>query len=130
MGRSIKNDARTVFIDIGASLAEHSTKWQEVPVVDLIFNYKKFGINFDHYYGYDTQDLAHSPPDFLQPAFHTNSGCCAGVDTTMTSDAGSEKNPFTKIKKEYTRDDFVVVKIDIDDIHKSSIYGSISIASR
>ena len=113
IGRSIQPNSRTVFIDMGASLSFHKKNWHEVPVMDLIRKFLKFGVNFDHYYGYELKpqppaDAFDRVPDFLMASYHW-------INTGVETNTESKLNPLTMIKNNYNRDDFVVVKIDIDN---------------
>ena len=81
--------------------------------MDLIRKYLKFGIKFDHYYGYELKpqppaDVFDRVPDFLMASYHW-------INTGVETNEESKLNPLTMIKQNYSRDDFVVVKIDIDN---------------
>lgn len=119
MGRSISPKSRTVFIDMGASLSFHRDK-KEFPILDLINQYSKFGIKFDHVYAYELtpanpDDVFQLVPDFLMASYHWIN---QGVDT----DRNSKLNPLTMVKMNYDRDDFVVVKLDIDTVEMESAF--------
>ena len=74
--------------------------------------YHKFGLHFDHIYAYEQTatppDKAFSliPQQYL-PAYHWIN---VGVNATV----GSYLNPFTMILQEFTPDDLIIVKLDID----------------
>ena len=111
--------SRTVFVDMGASLAYHTTdgssKSKYPPTVTLLKLYKKFGFVFDHIYGYeltpsDPTKVYQQIPDEFKAAYHW-------YNVGVTSDPTSYSNPLKMILDTYTPDDFVVVKLDIDAPH-------------
>jgi len=105
--------SRTVFIDLGASFEFHKKESSDPPPELQILNlYQKFGFRFDHIYGYeitpqDPNNVYDAIPDSFRAAYHWFN---VGVDANRTS----FKNPFRMIAENYTPDDFVVVKLDID----------------
>lgn len=109
--RKLKPTSKTVFVDMGASFV-FGQKRKPSGVFSLIELYRKFGIVFDHIYGYEVtlmgaSDVYHALPAHLRSAYHwINAGVDADVDSPM--------NPFNILKDHFTVDDFVVVKLDID----------------
>ena len=74
--------------------------------------YQKFGFAFDHIYGFEItpqqpQQVYQQIPDEFKHAYHWFN---VGVET----DPNSYQNPFRILSQHFTRDDFVVVKLDID----------------
>lgn len=151
----LKRHTRTIFVDMGASLAFH---WlQDSPAVYINKIYRKFGIHFDHIYAYEItetkpKDAYAKVPEEMMSSFHwinlgeevvclLDSMICtcltyihlhpfSGVDP----EPGSKMNPFTTLLKNFNEDDFVVVKLDIDSpVLKTRWpinYGTILIFSR
>ena len=113
MCRTLKPDARTVFLDMGASLDFHSG--QESPAMYVTKLYSKFGFHFDHIYAFEVtpkdarQVYQKVPPEFMHSYHWMNIGVSAEVD--------SQYNPLSSIIKRFDKDDFIVVKLDIDTPH-------------
>lgn len=71
--KTLKPRTRTIFVDMGASLAYHSS--QDSPAVYINKIYRKFGIHFDHIYAYEItptkpEDAYKKVPDELMSSFH------------------------------------------------------------
>ena len=109
--KDIRENSRTVFFDLGASLGFHSDG--EQPAVSLIKLYQKFGITFDHIYAYELTpgnagELYKSLPAELLMAYHWIN---AGVEV----DPASALNPLKMIIENFSHEDFVVLKLDVDN---------------
>jgi hypothetical protein len=110
--RVIAPQSRTVFVDMGASLNFEFHK-QETPVLQVLELYQQFGIYFDHIYAFELKpeppaDVFAKVPRNLLPAYHWMN---VGVET----DKNSKLNPWNLLKDQYQADDFVVVKLDVDN---------------
>jgi hypothetical protein len=106
----ISRYSRTVFIDMGASLDFHEDR--PSPAMHMIQTYQKFGIPFDHIYGYEVNetnatDVYRTIPSSLLHSYHW-------YNVGVSADIGSRHNPLTTVLSHFTSDDFVVVKLDID----------------
>ena len=114
-----KPQARTVFLDIGASL--DIMFGATPPILELLSRYNQFGIQFDHIYAYESrqksaEDLYHGngnngkthpfPPDWAA-AYHY-------INMKVPTDPKLPMHPWTLLKNHFTEDDFVVVKLDVD----------------
>ena len=110
MCKTLKSTSRTVFVDMGASLDFHGA--QDMPAMYILNLYKKFGFYFDHIYAYEvtpkepSQVFSKVPPDFLA-AYHW-------MNVGVESDPQSTLNPLQMIADNFNKDDFIVVKLDID----------------
>ena len=111
MCNNLKPTSKKVFIDMGASLSFHSGS--RSPAIELLELYKKFGINFDHIYGFEVTksdpnevfgDLL--PKDLLSVYHWINVGVSAEV--------GGKLNPLHSILEKFSEDDLIVIKLDID----------------
>lgn len=103
--------SRTVFIDMGASLSFHE-KEKLNPAVYILNTYKRFGFPFDHVYAYEvsTQEPAkvfQMVPDDLLYSYHW-------INVGVESDPNGKMNPLRMLLEQYTEEDFVVIKLDID----------------
>ncbi|GKY94987.1 hypothetical protein MPSEU_000463300 [Mayamaea pseudoterrestris] len=102
--------SRTVFIDMGASLAFHSSK--VTPAIYILDIYKKFGFKFDHVYAFEITPQAPAKvfemvPSTLLSQYHW-------LNVGVESDPQGKMNPLRMLLEEFTEDDFVVIKLDID----------------
>ena len=117
--KRIHKYSRTIFIDMGASLQYHiddnSSKELELPpTLQLLNLYSKFGIQFDHIYGYEytimDPNLVYNVqiPNKYKAAYHWYN---IGVSSNITS----YTNPLRLILDTYNKEtDFIVIKLDID----------------
>jgi hypothetical protein len=111
MCRKLHKHSRTLFVDMGAALDFHSSSGV-TPAIYVTHMYKRFGFKFDHIYAYelkqkDPADVYQRIPDDLRASYHWFN---VGVD----SDPESPNNPLKMIKENFNKDDFIVVKLDID----------------
>ena len=110
MCKSLKRHSRVVLFDMGASLQFKG--YNGGPPVYLYNLYRKFGFPFDHIYAYEVtptppaEVFAQLPPE-LSSAYHWIN---VGVNATV----GSYLNPFTALLRDFTEDDLIIVKLDID----------------
>lgn len=112
MCRNLKPHTKTVFIDLGASLAFHKNV-KKPPAIALIDLYNKFGFKFDHIYAFEvTQFNANEVFEELLPMEHMSS--YHWINTGVTSEIGNKLNPWDSILRKFDEDDFVVIKLDID----------------
>ena len=110
MCRKLKPTSRTVLFDVGASLAFHTAK-EEPPIMHLLHQYEKFGFRFDHIYAYeatkqDPVEVYKKIPTRYQSAYHW-------INVGVSHETGG-LNPLDMLINSYTKDDFVVFKLDID----------------
>ena len=103
--------SRTVFIDMGASLVFHGNSG-DTPALYILETYQKFGIHFDHVYAFEITKQAPAKvfeklPRDLLPSYHW-------INMGVESDPQGKLNPLRMLLEEYTEDDFVVIKLDID----------------
>lgn len=109
MCRQLKPSSRTVFIDMGASLDFHET---ESPAMYIIELYTKFGFVFDHIYAFeirkkDPAAVFQKVPAHLMASYHWN-------NVAVSPEPNNKFNPLDSILSRYSRDDLVVVKLDVD----------------
>jgi hypothetical protein len=133
--RTFKPYTRTVFIDMGASLDfhdndnkytnashpdynpfsnDHLLKTKISPAVYITDIYKKFGIKFDHIYGYeitskDPMQVYERIPNELKSSYHWYN---IGVNSSINSSSNPLKSIL--IDGNFNKDDFIVIKLDID----------------
>ncbi|CAB9512621.1 expressed unknown protein [Seminavis robusta] len=106
--RKLKPHSRTILVDMGASLRY----WGKSPVLDLIQLYSKFGFHFDHIYGYeyekhDPDQVFNDVPQNLDASYHW-------INVGVVSDTQSRRNPFKLLQENYSPDDLIIVKLDVD----------------
>jgi hypothetical protein len=106
----ISPHGRTVFIDMGASLDFHAEI--QSPAIYVIKIFEKFGILFDHIYGYEVNQknptqVYQKIPTSLKHAYHW-------YNVGVNPDIDSAHNPLTTVLSHFSPDDFVVVKLDVD----------------
>lgn len=109
--RNLETASRTVFIDLGASLEFHNKSYHN-PTVSLMGLYERFGIKFDHYYAFEQTNIPpdrafQSIPENLIPAYHW-------FNVPVEAHSKSRQNPWNSILVQYSSNDFVVIKLDID----------------
>jgi hypothetical protein len=115
MCRKLKRTSRTVLVDMGASLDFHlgfSEGDQSMPAVYLTELYQKFGFSFDHIYAYEVTlkepaRVFERIPDHLMASYHW-------INTAVSSDPTSSRNPLKMLLNSFNEDDFIVIKLDID----------------
>ncbi|KAL3918059.1 MAG: hypothetical protein SGILL_004423, partial [Bacillariaceae sp.] len=110
MCRHLKPHSRTVFVDMGAALDFHGGG--ATPAIYVTHTYGKFGFKFDHIYAYEIRpkppaDVYKRIPDDLRASYHW-------FNVGVSADPESPNNPLKMIKDNFRKDDFVVVKLDID----------------
>mgnify|MGYP005846460549 CR=1 FL=1 len=110
MCESLRPTSKTVFVDMGASLMFH--RGQQSPVLDIIDMFQKFGIKFDHIYAYEKtrqnpNHVYNRIPPHLYASYHwMNVGVAAETDSPL--------NPWNMLLENYSEDDLVIVKLDVD----------------
>jgi len=113
---SLQPTSRMILIDMGASLSYHKeteVKAEVPPIVHLLNLYEKFGFHFDHIYGFE---VSFTEPNRIfsellpKKYMHSYHWINAGV----SSEKGNVLNPLDSILREFHKDDFVVIKVDID----------------
>jgi hypothetical protein len=97
--RDIKPNARTVLIDMGASLDFHH---DDVPIFYLLGLYKKFGITFDHIYAFemvkkDPETVYKAVPDNLMTSYHW-------INVGVSPEVGNKLNPLQSILHQFNKD--------------------------
>lgn len=106
----INKGAKKYFFDVGAStyvagLGGDSQKW-------FVDNYRLQGVEFDHIFGWEAKPTKPSkqwnsvPPDIKRKSSWYN--------IPASSERGHPDNPWTFVRAIAKKEDFVVVKIDID----------------
>lgn len=110
MCRALTPNSRIVLVDMGASLMFHGGA--DSPAVYLTHIYRKFGLPFDHIYAFEITPTAPTavfervPPELLTSYHWINVGVSANPEDRL--------NPFRMLLSDFTEDDFIVVKLDID----------------
>jgi hypothetical protein len=110
MCRRLKPRARTVFIDMGASLQFHGNL--PSPALELLEQYRKMGFVFDHIYGYEMR--VHNPDDVFKALPPQYLSAFHWINCGVSSELDHLHNPWNLLLEHYNEDDFVVVKLDID----------------
>lgn len=110
--QTLKPTSRTVLVDMGASL-EFGFHKDVTPAIYLTDTYKRFGIPFDHIYAYEINQIAPKEvfkkvPDELMSAYHW-------INVGVETDINSKLNPWNLIKDNFSEEDLVIVKLDIDN---------------
>jgi hypothetical protein len=108
--RKITPASKIVFVDLGASLSFHGS--YKVPILDLIDEFYKFGFRFDHIYGYeitptDPKHVVEALPEHIFASYHW-------INVGVSDDPLAKTNPWNMIMQNFRKEDFVVVKLDID----------------
>jgi hypothetical protein len=111
MCRKLKPTSRIILIDMGASLSFHG-KDDMAPPIYLMEIFKKFGMPFDHIYAFEItrsnpRKVINTVPDHFLAAYHWFN---VGVDFKPNS----KRNPLKLLLENFTPDDLVIVKLDID----------------
>jgi hypothetical protein len=110
--RNIPSHAKTIFVDLGASLQFDFHK-KTTPVLQLLELYRDYGnIRFDHIYAFELKpenpkDVFAKLPRHLFPAYHW-------INVGINTDVNSPFNPWNLLRDQYVPDDFVVIKLDVD----------------
>ena len=111
MCHKLKPTSKLVLIDIGASLDFHG---KDQPIIWLMNVYEKMGFHFDHIYGFEPaytdpksvyEDLL---PEKYFPSYHW-------INVGVSPEKGDKLNPLNSILKQFDEDDFIVLKLDIDE---------------
>jgi hypothetical protein len=120
MCRQLNPRARTIFIDMGASLQFHGTR--PSPALEVLEQYRKMGFVFDHIYGYEKLEenavtVFEALPTQYSAAYHW-------INVGVSAELDHKHNPWNILLNNYNEDDFVVIKLDIDSpsIEKSLAY--------
>jgi hypothetical protein len=106
----LRPTSKRVLIDMGASLNFHKS---DMPMLQLLELYEKFGFRFDHIYAFEVEltdpKLVYEQllPEKYMTAYHWIN---TGVDATESA----KMNPLHSIIEKFDEDDFIVVKLDID----------------
>mmetsp|Transcript_16837 Transcript_16837/g.25284 ORF Transcript_16837/g.25284 Transcript_16837/m.25284 type:complete len:393 (-) Transcript_16837:355-1533(-) len=116
MCRTLKPTSRRILIDMGASLSYHTdteVKAEIPPIVHLLNMYHKFGFTFDHIYGYEATFTEPSTVfnDLLPKEYMTS---YHWINAPVSATKGHKLNPLDSILRQFDKDDFIVIKIDID----------------
>jgi len=116
MCRTLKPTSRRILIDMGASLSYHTETEVQAeipPIVHLLNLYHKFGFTFDHIYGYEATFTEPSTVfnDLLPKEYMTS---YHWINAPVSAAKGHKLNPLDSILRQFDKDDFIVVKIDID----------------
>lgn len=118
--RKMTPASKTAFVDLGASLSFHANVY-EVPILDLIGEFRKFGFRFDHIYGYEITPtnpahVVEALPDHIFGAYHW-------INVGVSDGPLAKTNPWNMIMQNFREEDFVVVKLDIDtpDLEQSLV---------
>ncbi|GKY98068.1 hypothetical protein MPSEU_000764800 [Mayamaea pseudoterrestris] len=103
--------SRTVFIDMGASLAFYDSA-KNSPAVYILDTYKKFGFVFDHVYAFEITGQAPTSvfemvPSNMLSQYHW-------INVGVEADPEAKMNPLRMLLEQFTEEDFVVIKLDID----------------
>jgi hypothetical protein len=110
MCRQLKNHTRTIFVDMGASLDFHAGT--ESPAMYILDLYHQFGFVFDHIYAFEIEekhptDVFAKVPPHLMASYHWN-------NVAVSPEPGHKFNPLDSILRHFTKDDLIVVKLDVD----------------
>lgn len=107
--RRLSAHSRIVFVDMGASLEFGGTG---SPVLELLRLYRHFGFPMDHIYAYEINPtdpyfvFERVPQDQLLSYHWINVG--------VSADPTHRLNPLYQLLNGFTKDDVVIVKLDID----------------
>lgn len=116
MCRDLKPYSRTVLIDMGASLTFHHTNEDTQPLPPIMYllnEFKKFGFRFDHIYGIEiTFQEPSTVFNELLPTEYIDS--YHWINTGVSAEKGHKMNPLDSILRKFTKEDLVIVKLDID----------------
>ena len=111
MCRTLQPSSKKILIDMGAELDFAGDRGS--PVIDLLQLYEKFGIHFDHIYGFEVKEkdakkiFGELLPEKYMHVYHW-------MNVGVSSEVGDKLNPLHSILEKFTEDDLVIVKLDID----------------
>ena len=110
MCRNLKPTSKRILLDLGASLEFHS---DQNPMLTLLETYEKFGFQFDHIYAFEKNftDPTHVFQDLIPDKYLTK---YHWINAGVEYESGNALNPWESILKRFSKDDFIVVKLDID----------------
>lgn len=116
MCRTLKPTSKRILIDMGASLLFHAKAGDKAPVqpvVNLINLYKKFGFHFDHIYGFEVTPFE---PEEVYKKLITKEYMTSyhWINVGVTKNRTGKLNPLHSIVKQFSEDDLIIVKLDID----------------
>lgn len=112
MCKNLVPDSRIVLFDLGASLSFHQDSGDQ-PILSLIRTYEKFGFYFDHIYAFEKsvsppEKVFEALPEDLMASYHW-------INVGVETEERSKLNPLKHILKQFSADDFIVVKLDVDN---------------
>ena len=107
----LKQTSRIVFFDLGASLSFHGNR--ESPALYLMELFQQFGFQFHHIFAFevtkaDPENVFEVVPEEYLTSYHWMN---VGVDAKE----GAKLNPLRMIADAFNEDDFVIMKLDIDN---------------
>jgi hypothetical protein len=104
-----RRTSRALLFDIGASkwasTAANGARW-------LSRQYESVGITFEHIYAWEARPVQAS--EFFEGASVADTSRLHFMNWPVSSSSGDKLNPWTLLRQAAVRDDFVVVKLDID----------------
>ena len=108
---NLKPHSRRVLNNMGASLTIHQKDYQ--PIMFYLNLFKKFGFTFDHIYGFEKE---FTDPELLYDKLISQDLLSSyhWINAPVNMEKGYRLNPFDTILREYTKDGFVIVKLDVD----------------
>lgn len=103
-------NGNNILIDMGASLNFHAG--MASPAMYITKLYEKFGFKFDHIYAFevtkqDPVNVYQKVPKELMSSYHW-------INVGVNPAQGSQMNPLSSILSSFNKDDFIVVKLDVD----------------
>eukprot|EP00588_Corethron_pennatum_P001021 CAMPEP_0194288090 /NCGR_PEP_ID=MMETSP0169-20130528/36099_1 /TAXON_ID=218684 /ORGANISM="Corethron pennatum, Strain L29A3" /LENGTH=375 /DNA_ID=CAMNT_0039034995 /DNA_START=607 /DNA_END=1734 /DNA_ORIENTATION=+ len=115
MCRKLKPTSKRILIDMGASLLFHAAGdvAPVQPVVNLINLYKKFGFHFDHIYGFEVTPFE-AEKVYKKLLTKEYMASYHWINVGVTKNKKGKLNPLHSIVKQYSEDDLIIVKLDID----------------
>ena len=109
MCQMLRPTSRIILIDMGASLDFHGTN---IPIIELMTLYEKFGFQFEHIYAFEVtptepDHVYQILPEKYIPSYHW-------INVGVSKEKGHKINPLHSLLKTFDEDDLVLVKLDID----------------
>ena len=103
-------NGNNILIDMGASLSFHSG--MDSPAMYITKLYDKFGFKFDHIYAFeitkqDPGSVYSKVPKEWMSSYHW-------INVGVSPDHDSPMNPLSAILESFDKEDFIVIKLDID----------------
>ena len=111
MCKKLKSHSKIIFIDMGASL-DFKDNPGSTQAMFISNQFEKYGFKFDHIYAFEI--TPHDPLKVFEKVPGNLFGAYHWINVGVSADRDNMLNPLDSILSQFTEDDLVVVKLDID----------------